>query len=506
MLKSAHCQASLGREIRDVLTWVEAQNEAVDVRVQQSSFRALDQWAYREDSQSIRHDSGKFFSIDGIRVRTNWGYKAEWEQPIINQPEVGYLGFLVKEFEGVLHFLMQAKIEPGNVNKVQLSPTLQATRSNFTRVHKGRTPAYLEYFQQAKPHQILVDQLQSEQGARFLRKRNRNIVVWLEDEIEVKPNFIWLTLGQIKSLMAYDHVVNMDSRTVIAGLPYGSHDEDVINFFRYLNGNGSGNGNGGGSGLESNPAAGDFLASTLKEDGAMHTLDEIISKITHFKSVYDLEVTKTDLKSLDEWVYTDTEIYHQDRMFFRVIPVDVEIGNREMQRWSQPMVQPAQEGLCAFVCRRIDGLLHVAMQLKMECGNHDVVELAPTVQTLTGNYKTSRPGAIPFLDYVLGAPEDQIVFDTMQSEEGGRFYQEQNRNMILILPDEPDFGGFDGQEKWVGDTGSGAAADILYMKELYGELPENYIWMTLNQLGTFLKFNNYLNIQARSLIAAISFR
>jgi oxidase EvaA len=36
-------------------------------------------------------------------------------------------------------------------------------------------------------------------------------------------------------------------------------------------------------------------------------------------------------------------------------------------------------------------------------------------------------------------------------------------------------------------------------------LPENYIWMTLNQLNEFIKFNNYLNIQARSLIAAVSF-
>jgi oxidase EvaA len=36
-------------------------------------------------------------------------------------------------------------------------------------------------------------------------------------------------------------------------------------------------------------------------------------------------------------------------------------------------------------------------------------------------------------------------------------------------------------------------------------LPENFIWMTLNQLNSFIKFNNYLNIQARSLIAGVSF-
>ena len=94
---------------------------------------------------------------------------------------------------------MQAKIEPGNINKVQLSPTLQAAHSNFTQRHLGKTPAYLEEFRSASPEQILVDQLQSEQGARFLRKRNRNIIVRVEDEIEVHENFV-VNFGANQSL------------------------------------------------------------------------------------------------------------------------------------------------------------------------------------------------------------------------------------------------------------------------------------------------------------------
>lgn len=41
---------------------------------------------------------------------------------------------------------MQAKIEPGNVNRIQISPTIQATKSNFMQTHGGKAPAYLEYF------------------------------------------------------------------------------------------------------------------------------------------------------------------------------------------------------------------------------------------------------------------------------------------------------------------------------------------------------------------------
>ena len=141
------------------------------------------------------------------------------------------------------------------------------------------------------------------------------------------------------------------------------------------------------------------------------------------------------------------------------------------------MVEPAQGGLCAFVCKEIKGVLHFVVQTKLECGNFDIIEFAPTVQCLTGNYKETAKDKLPFLDYVLNVPENQIIFDTIQSEEGGRFYKEQNRNMIILADDEIEV-----------------------------DLPDDYIWMTINQLQTFIRFNNYINIQARTLLAAISFK
>lgn len=440
-----------------VLDWIQEQNEKIEVNIQKTSFSKLKSWL--ADDNKIVHETGKFFAIEGIRVRTNWGKKQQWDQPIINQPEVGYLGFIVKEINGVLHFLMQAKIEPGNVNYVQLSPTLQATRSNYSQVHKGKAPLYLDYFKNASESQILLDQLQSEQGARFLKKRNRNIIIKVTEEIPLFDNFIWLTLGQIKILMQNDNIVNMDTRTVISGIQFGDNPLELSNFSKSFNKRQSA-----------------FLKSARTGDEAYNSIDSIITFITKIKSENDLEVEKIPLNNLKEWICTDTEIVHNEGRYFKVIAVDVEIGNREIVKWSQPMIEPAQEGLCVFVCKEIDGILHFAVQAKLECGNLDIVELAPTVQCLTGNYRQTREGALPFLDYVLNVDKDKIVYNTLQSEEGGRFYREQNRNMIVISGDE-----------------------------IPVELPEKYIWMTLNQLYTFLKFNNYLNIQARSLIAAISF-
>lgn len=446
------------------LEWIRKQNESVEVKVEQIPFSDLQKWHLTKDR--ISHESGKFFSIEGLDVRTNYGKVSHWQQPIINQPEIGYLGFITKEINGVLHFLMQAKIEPGNINHVQLSPTLQATKSNYSQVHKGNPPAYLEYFRKAAKDQILLDQLQSEQGARFLKKRNRNIIIKIEEEIELLENFIWLTLSQIKELIGYDNVVNMDTRTVISGIPLGDLSVDkveIINsFYNYKH----------------NVFVRGLLNSAAKDISTYHTLNEIILFITERKCNLELEVHKIPLNSMDSWIIGQNRIYHEENKYFEIIAADIKIGNREVINWTQPMVKPVQEGICAFVTKNINGVLHFIVQAKLECGNFDLIEFAPTVQCLTDNYRTEYSyKTLPFLEYVLDAKGKNVIFDTYQSEEGGRFYKEQNRNLLILAEDDfPE------------------------------ELPKNYIWMSFNQLETFMKHNNYINIQARNLLSALSFK
>lgn len=451
---------------QEVLDWLRQQNETVVNRVQQIPLRELDGWSITNDK--LCHHSGKFFSIEGIRIRTNYRNTPEWDQPIINQPEIGFLGFIVKKFNGVLHFLAQAKIEPGNLNVVQLSPTLQATRSNYTRVHQGAKPNYLEFFTGEKPVTILVDQLQSEQGARFLHKRNRNIIVEVDENVEVPllPNFVWMSLKQIKELLWYPNVVNMDTRTVISCIRYGNYSEHTLQLINAL------------SSPQNKPLSKShsYVYSILSEQNHYHELEEIIHWITALKFKYEMEVQSVGLSETRNWIYDGNTIHHEKNKYFDVIGVRCEIGNREVHTWCQPMVRSAQEGIMAFIVKKINGIYHFLVQAKLEAGNFDVVELAPTVQCLTGNYrKGENEYTIPYLEDVLNAPKENVWYSCYQSEEGGRFYKEQNLNMIVEVGDEFPL-----------------------------EVDENYCWMTLNQMLSFVTYNNYLNIAARSLLSAIS--
>ena len=132
-----------------------------------------------------------------------------------------------------------------------------------------------------------------------------------------------------------------------------------------------------------------------------------------------------------------------------------------MKNWSQPLVEPLQEGIIAFVVKKINGIYHFLVQAKLECGNFDIIEMAPTVQCITGSYKQAKQ--VPYLNYILKVDKEQIRFDTLQSEEGGRFFREQNRSMIIEAEDS-----------------------------FLIEVPENYLWLTLHQLNYFLKFNQIL--------------
>lgn len=445
-----------------LLKWIQQKNSEVDVSVSAIPFSEMVAWHFDLVSGNLVHDSGRFFSIVGLDVFVNNGRELRWNQPIVFQPEVGYLGIITKEFDGAMHFLMQAKIEPGNLNHVQISPTLQATRSNYTQVHGGRVPAYIDYFRQASLAGIVLDQLQSEQGARFYRKRNRNMIVQVYDDIQLLPDFQWMTLPQIKQLMRYDNVVNMDTRTVLSGLSFVRPGEDWEEALS-----------------ESEAVVSDIGASFLDSESrisGIKTMDEILHWITDLKSKYELIVNKIPLKNVDEWLVSESEIVRPDRKYFRAFGVNVEISSREVASWCQPLVEPMQEGLCVLFMKRIYGIMHFLLQAKIECGNFDVVELAPTIQCLTGDYKSTQSNVVYLEDFLSGKIVKQMHFDTMQSEEGGRFYHEQNRNVVVEVTDDFD-----------------------------EDVSEWFCWLTLGQIKEFLRFNNYLNIQIRSLIAALDY-
>lgn len=451
---------------KEFFAWFEWRCKANNFEVKKIPLRDLKGWNFDPGTGSIVHKSRKFFRIEGIEVQTNFGHTPCWMQPIINQPEIGILGFLTKKINGVLHFLVQAKMEPGNVNMVQLSPTVQATRSNYTRAHGGKIPLYLDYFLNRSKSCVLIDQLQSEQGARFLRKRNRNMIIQIPDgqAVEEHEDYCWLTLGQLFELLKLDNMVNMDSRTVLSCIRFAEQDMVLDPSFLTC---------GSGNFYEEV-----YFSSLADKKMFVNTFDSIISWLTHMKMLYELHVRHVSLNQLKGWCYDGTEIKHQEGRFFSVIGVSVAASNREVQSWEQPLIESAKGGILCFICQKKNGVLHFLVQARVEPGNFDILELAPTLQCTPSNYNPNKPEFLPsFYDIVLNSPNSHIRYSGLQSEEGGRFYHDQNRYLIIEI---------DSNQELV--------------------LPDNYIWMTIWQMKEFIRFNNYFNIEARGLLSCLDIK
>jgi len=197
----ASAQAEGGVQFADTpaaRAWLMERRRSQRTAVSLVPFADLQGWRFEQGSGDLVHESGRFFRVQGVCATSDFPAFTAVQQPIINQPEVGVLGILAKRFDGIVHFLLQAKMEPGNTGLVQLSPTVQATRSNYTRVHGGARPRYLEFFLERAHGRVVVDQLQSEQGLFFLRKRNRNIIVETGADVPIDEMLAKLPAGNYK--------------------------------------------------------------------------------------------------------------------------------------------------------------------------------------------------------------------------------------------------------------------------------------------------------------------
>ena len=221
----------------------------------------------------------------------------------------------------------------------------------------------MEYFLNAVDHEIIVDQIQSEQSSRFYKKRNRNIIIKVQDEVLLKPNFKWMTLGQIKRLMKKDNIVNMDTRTVLSCIPYYNHSFSTNE-------------------LKAMEAKANDK-SLFKSIFTMHDeymIPRIYQQINNSKMFDDEEDALVSLDQLSTWKHIEKEIKCVHEHDFKVIFCDIMIEGREVTRWCQPLFEATGIALFGlFVCND-DGVKKFLVRIKKEIGCFDSLELGPTVQ------------------------------------------------------------------------------------------------------------------------------
>ncbi len=202
----------------------------------------------------------------------------------------------------------------------------------------------------------------------------------------------------------------------------------------------------------------------------------VTSILNDYKMFQDVKRVMVPLNQLVDWEVDEYGVACRKRADFVVRYYDIEISGREVHKWSQPLFKAEHRALYVLLTKVTQGIRWFLVSLQPEIGNFDKVELGPSLQIADpGEYDAQDLVYKIFSKYEMG--HTGVLNDVVLSEEGGRFYHEQNRNVIIEIKEED-------------------AERVPTGKE--------YLWVDYNCLNFFVQTNNCMNIQLRNLLALLS--
>jgi oxidase EvaA len=222
-LASAVARSSSGRDgglhtPSEILSWITTNQVTHDIRTTLIPLRDITQW--RRSDYAIEHESERYFRLIGVDIQADDREVASWMQPLLEPCGIGVVALLVKRVCGVMHALVNARVEPGFLDVVELAPTVQCNPENYAHLPDENQPPFLDVVLGSSPEQLLFDVELSEEGGRFHQARSRYLIIEVGDEIgaATPADFRWLTLHQITGLLQYSHYLNVQARTLVACL------------------------------------------------------------------------------------------------------------------------------------------------------------------------------------------------------------------------------------------------------------------------------------------------
>tara|TARA_B100000965_G_scaffold402682_1_gene429133 strand:+ start:528 stop:1790 length:1263 start_codon:yes stop_codon:yes gene_type:complete len=368
------------------LNWIRKQKIKQKIKIKINKISKLDKWKY--DKYMLFHVSKKFFKIIGINIKTNF-FKKGWDQPIIQQNEIGILGIIknIKENK----YLLQAKIEPGNINKLQLSPTLQATKSNYSIVHGGKRVLFLNFFLGKQKFKSI----QSEQAFRYYNKNNANILLNTNRKIDHSNQFKWFKKDEIFWLLKKKNLINMDTLSVFS-----------------------------------------CFIKKRSLDLPVNNSKDIKRWILNNDKKYYLKTKIKAISDLKDWNITKDKIIHKNNNFFSIIGLNIISNTREVKKWSQPIIKGKDMSLAGFIMKDFNKTCHYLCRYILKPGSNKST-ISCTVNTSDiKNYKklnTLSNFQKKIIKEFFLNKKTNFIYNNILSEEGGRFYHSQINYKAIYL-------------------------------------------------------------------------
>lgn len=364
--------------------WIKDQKKINKIFIKKKNLDHLKNWIISR--KEIYHKTRNFFQVIGIRVFTNFNKKT-WDQPIIVQNEDGILGIIKKKINNQYKYLLQSKLEPGNINQLQISPTVQATESNYKRVHGGKETKFLKFFLKKK---FLVKSKQSEQGFRYLNKFNTNYLVEIKNNLYLPKNFRWFSKQELLYLIKQNNLMHMDTISVFSCSIKKKRKENLINSNTQLN-------------------------NWLKKHNRK----------------YKISYKKIDVTNIKNWKIQKNIIYNLNKRHFSIIGLNVKANCREVKNWDQPIIA-GKKGFAGFIIKNFNGTAHYLCRFILKPGLKGGKVSCSCNFSDIRDYKNNL-NIPPYEKKIIKFffKKKKYLYNTTHSDEGGRFYKTQVKRVVI---------------------------------------------------------------------------
>ena len=214
VLRSLTADCDPGR-LQAIRAWLGGLSRRLWMETHRAPLRDVTGW--RHEGGMIAHERGGFFEVLGVTVEAPTREVPRWDQPLVRSRGRGIIGFLCQQREGMLRFLVRGVLEPGDPG-VRMGPTVQCMRESHTVM-----PAFVDAIAHAPDSRVRARFVQSEEGGRFYHDERLLLVVELPAEapVDAPPEFLWMTLRELKEMIRRDGHVNIEARSLVACLPIG---------------------------------------------------------------------------------------------------------------------------------------------------------------------------------------------------------------------------------------------------------------------------------------------
>ncbi len=385
--------------MNDMLNWLTQARVESELSVAKISLSECLHWQLKEGA--LVHQTGHFFQIRGLRTCSNDEPYHGLTQPMIDQPEVGTLAFLIRDSNtGEIEWLLQAKTEPGTINGTQVAPTIQATFSNYQCVHGGKAT---RFFDLLETDSIVSDSAQSEQGTCFIWKFNRNKVVAIDSEQELiepsEPLYKWVSSSELRRCLSLDFVINTDARSVIATTEWA---------------------------LLCEPNSSLFKAQLLQKSFAGHVQQWRMKLVLEYRSHVQIRWEFDELTELRGWQWDEFGLSLATKQQLKIGFFDVSLSDREVSKWQQPLLIGDSNEECVLLMRTNNGVAEFWLRVVKEIGFGGRNEFGPSLQTAENDCVEIRK--------LLNCDEAIELIKLEQSDEGSRFYNSIVKYSVVCVP------------------------------------------------------------------------